>query len=119
MQVPAGPGHDRRVVIPGAAPRRKGPIVHATPSFRERLAPASSTASPSASPCDRHQGPRHDDLHGQRPARGHHRRRQTGKSHIVIDTILNMKDPRRASTRIGQKNSTVAQIVKTLETMAR
>ena len=51
--------------------------------------------------------------------------RQTGKTAIIIDTIINQKEINAAATRtkklyciyvaIGQKRSTVAQIVKTLE----
>ena len=52
--------------------------------------------------------------------------RQTGKSAICVDAMLNQREPNRAATddagkmfciyvAIGQKRSTVAQIVKTLE----
>jgi len=119
MQVPAGPAMIGRVVNPLGQPLDgKGPISTDTFMFVERLAPGVVDRQPVREPLQT--GIKAIDAmipigRGQRELIIGDR--QTGKTIIVIDTILNMKnsDVVCIYVAIGQKNSTVAQIVKTLE----
>jgi len=119
MQVPAGPAMIGRVVDPLGKPLDgKGPIKTDTFMFVERLAPGVVERLPVREPLQTGikaivaivpigRGQR-ELIIGDR---------QTGKTIIVIDTILNQKnsDVICIYVAIGQKNSTVAQIVQTLE----
>jgi F-type H+-transporting ATPase subunit alpha len=119
MQVPAGPAMIGRVVNPLGQPLDdKGPVVTDINMFVERLAPGVVDRQPVREPLQT--GIKAIDTmipigRGQRELIIGDR--QTGKTAIVIDTILNMKgsDVVCIYVAIGQKNSTVAQIVKTLE----
>jgi F-type H+-transporting ATPase subunit alpha len=119
MQVPAGPAMIGRVVNPLGQPLDgKGPIKTDTYMFVERLAPGVVDRVPVREPLQT--GIKAIDAmiplgRGQRELIIGDR--QTGKTIIVIDTILNQKDSGVICiyVAIGQKNSTVAQIVKTLE----
>src|SRR5512136_47570 len=119
MQVPAGPAMIGRVVNPLGQPLDgKGPITTDTFMFVERLAPGVVDRQPVREPLQT--GIKAIDAmipigRGQRELIIGDR--QTGKTVIVIDTILNMKnsDVVCIYVAIGQKNSTVAQTVKTLE----
>ena len=119
MQVPAGPAMIGRVVNPLGQPLDgKGPVTTDTYMFVERLAPGVIDRQPVREPLQT--GIKAIDTmipigRGQRELIIGDR--QTGKTVIVIDTILNLKDSDVVCiyVAIGQKNSTVAQIVKTLE----
>ncbi len=119
MQVPAGPAMIGRVVNPLGQPLDgKGPIKTDTFMFVERLAPGVVDRIPVREPLQT--GIKAIDAmiplgRGQRELIIGDR--QTGKTMIVIDTILNQKESGVVCiyVAIGQKNSTVAQIVKTLE----
>jgi F-type H+/Na+-transporting ATPase subunit alpha len=119
MQVPAGPAMIGRVVNPLGQPLDgKGPVTTDTYMFVERLAPGVIDRQPVREPLQT--GIKAIDTmipigRGQRELIIGDR--QTGKTVIVIDTILNLKssDVVCIYVAIGQKNSTVAQIVKTLE----
>jgi F-type H+/Na+-transporting ATPase subunit alpha len=119
MQVPAGPAMIGRVVDPLGKPLDgKGPIKTDTFMFVERLAPGVVERLPVREPLQ--SGIKAIDAivpigRGQRELIIGDR--QTGKTVIVIDTILNQKssDVVCIYVAIGQKNSTIAQIVKTLE----
>jgi F-type H+-transporting ATPase subunit alpha len=119
MQVPAGPAMIGRVVNPLGQPLDgKGPITTETYMFVERLAPGVVDRQPVREPLQT--GIKAIDTmipigRGQRELIIGDR--QTGKTVIVIDTILNLKnsDVVCVYVAIGQKNSTIAQIVKTLE----
>jgi F-type H+/Na+-transporting ATPase subunit alpha len=119
MQVPAGPAMIGRVVNPLGQPLDdKGPVVTDINMFVERLAPGVVDRQPVREPLQT--GIKAIDTmipigRGQRELIIGDR--QTGKTAIVIDTILNLKgsDVVCIYVAIGQKNSTVAQIVKTLE----
>ena len=119
MQVPAGPALIGRVVNPLGHPLDdKGPIETDTHMFVERLAPGVVDRLPVREPLQT--GIKAIDAivpigRGQRELIIGDR--QTGKTTIVLDTILNQKnsDVVCIYVAIGQKNSTVAQIVKTLE----
>ncbi len=119
MQVPAGPAMIGRVVDPLGQPLDgKGPIKTDTFMFVERLAPGVVERLPVREPLQT--GIKAIDAivpigRGQRELIIGDR--QTGKTVIVIDTILNQKssDVVCIYVAIGQKNSTIAQIVKTLE----
>ena len=119
MQVPAGPALIGRVVNPLGHPLDdKGPIKTDTHMFVERLAPGVVDRLPVREPLQT--GIKAIDAivpigRGQRELIIGDR--QTGKTTIVLDTILNQKnsDVVCIYVAIGQKNSTVAQIVKTLE----
>ena len=96
----------------------KGPI--ATDEFQpiERIAPAWSTGSRCASRCR----PGIKAIDGMMPiGRGQRELiigdRQTGKTAVAVDTILNQKDTGVICiyVAIGQKQSTIAQVVRTLE----
>ena len=119
MQVPAGPALIGRVVNPLGQPLDgKGPIVTDTHMFVERLAPGVVDRQPVREPLQT--GIKAIDTmipigRGQRELIIGDR--QTGKTVIVIDTILNLKgsDVVCIYVAIGQKNSTIAQTVKVLE----
>ncbi len=119
MQVPAGPAMIGRVVNPLGQPLDgKGPIKTDTYMLVERLAPGVVDRLPVREPLQT--GIKAIDAmipigRGQRELIIGDR--QTGKTMIVIDTILNQKnsDVICVYVAIGQKNSTVAQIIKTLE----
>jgi F-type H+-transporting ATPase subunit alpha len=119
MEVPAGPALVGRVVDPLGKPLDgKGPIRTDTFMAVERLAPGVVERLPVREPLQT--GIKAIDAmipigRGQRELIIGDR--QTGKTVIVIDTILNQKTAGVICiyVAIGQKNSTVAQIVKTLE----
>jgi F-type H+-transporting ATPase subunit alpha len=119
MEVPAGPALVGRVVDPLGKPLDgKGPIRTDTFMAVERLAPGVVERLPVREPLQT--GIKAIDAmipigRGQRELIIGDR--QTGKTVIVIDTILNQKAAGVICiyVAIGQKNSTVAQIVKTLE----
>src|SRR5512136_1358642 len=119
MQVPAGPAMIGRVVNPLGQPLDgKGPVKTDISMHVERLAPGVVDRQPVREPLQT--GIKAIDAmipigRGQRELIIGDR--QTGKTIIVIDTILNLKnsDVVCIYVAIGQKNSTVAQIVKTLE----
>jgi len=119
MEVPAGPALVGRVVNPLGLPLDgKGPIRAETFMAVERLAPGVVERLPVREPLQT--GIKAIDAmipigRGQRELIIGDR--QTGKTIIVIDTILNQKTSGVICiyVAIGQKNSTVAQIVKTLE----
>jgi F-type H+-transporting ATPase subunit alpha len=119
MQVPAGPALVGRVVNPLGQPLDdKGPIKTDTHMFVERIAPGVVERLPVREPLQT--GIKAIDAivpigRGQRELIIGDR--QTGKTIIVLDTILNQKNSDIVCiyVAIGQKNSTVAQIIKTLE----
>jgi F-type H+-transporting ATPase subunit alpha len=119
MQVPAGPAMVGRVVNPLGQPLDgKGPIKTETHMFVERLAPGVVERLPVREPLQT--GIKAIDAivpigRGQRELIIGDR--QTGKTIIVLDTILNQKSSGVVCiyVAIGQKNSTIAQIIKTLE----
>jgi len=119
MQVPAGPALVGRVVNPLGQPLDgKGPVKSETSMFVERLAPGVVERRPVREPLQT--GIKAIDAivpigRGQRELIIGDR--QTGKTVIVVDTILNQKrsDVICIYVAIGQKNSTIAQLVKTLE----
>ncbi|MEN6559371.1 MAG: F0F1 ATP synthase subunit alpha [Acidobacteriota bacterium] len=119
MQVPAGPALVGRVIDPLGQPLDgKGPIVSDTHMFVERLAPGVVDRQPVREPLQT--GIKAIDAmipigRGQRELIIGDR--QTGKTIIVIDTILNQKASGVICiyVAIGQKNSTIAQLVKSLE----
>ncbi|MFO7733730.1 MAG: F0F1 ATP synthase subunit alpha [Candidatus Aminicenantes bacterium] len=119
MQVPAGPAMIGRVVNPLGQPLDgKGPVKTDISLHVERLAPGVVDRQPVREPLQT--GIKAIDTmipigRGQRELIIGDR--QTGKTAIVIDTILNLKgsDVVCIYVAIGQKNSTVAQIIKILE----
>jgi len=119
MQVPAGPALIGRVVNPLGLPLDgKGPIVTDTYMFIERLAPGVVDRLPVREPLQT--GIKAVDAmipigRGQRELIIGDR--QTGKTAIVLDTIINQKDKDVICiyVAIGQKQSTIAQIIKILE----
>jgi F-type H+-transporting ATPase subunit alpha len=119
MQVPSGPGLIGRVVNPLGQPLdEKGPVRSEVFMNIERLAPGVVDRRPVREPLQT--GIKAIDTmipigRGQRELIIGDR--QTGKSAIILDTILNQKgaDVICVYVAIGQKNSTVAQFVKTLE----
>ncbi len=119
MQVPAGPAMVGRIVNPLGHPLDgKGPVKSDVNVHVERLAPGVVDRQPVREPLQT--GIKAIDTmipigRGQRELIIGDR--QTGKTAIVIDTILNLKgsDVVCIYVAIGQKNSTIAQIVKTLE----
>jgi F-type H+/Na+-transporting ATPase subunit alpha len=119
MQVPAGPAMVGRIVNPLGHPLDgKGPVKTDVSVHVERLAPGVVDRQPVREPLQT--GIKAIDTmipigRGQRELIIGDR--QTGKTAIVIDTILNLKgsDVVCIYVAIGQKNSTIAQIVKTLE----
>jgi F-type H+-transporting ATPase subunit alpha len=119
MEVPAGPALVGRVVNPLGQPLDgKGPIKTDIFMAIERLAPGVVERLPVREPLQT--GIKAIDAmipigRGQRELIIGDR--QTGKTIIATDTILNQKDSGVICiyVAIGQKNSTVAQLVKTLE----
>ncbi len=119
MSVPCGKGLIGRVVDPLGNPSDgKGPIVADTYNPIERLAPGVVDRQPVKEPLQT--GLKAIDAmipigRGQRELIIGDR--QTGKTAVAIDTILNQKggDVICIYVAIGQKRSTVAQVVKTLE----
>src|SRR5438105_4690792 len=119
MSVPVGPGMVGRVVNPLGVPiDGKGPINAAEYYGIERIAPGVVDRKPVKEPLQT--GLKAIDSmipigRGQRELIIGDR--QTGKTAIAIDTIINQKDSGVICiyVAIGQKRSTVAQVVKTLE----
>ncbi|HET8798991.1 MAG TPA: F0F1 ATP synthase subunit alpha [Thermoanaerobaculia bacterium] len=119
MSVPVGPGMVGRVVDPLGHPLDgKGPITAAEYYPIERLAPGVIDRKPVKEPLQT--GLKAIDAmipigRGQRELIIGDR--QTGKTAVAIDTIINQKgkDVICVYVAIGQKKSTVAQVVKTLE----
>jgi F-type H+-transporting ATPase subunit alpha len=119
MQVPSGPAMIGRVVNPLGLPLdEKGPVKTETFMVVERLAPGVVDRMPVKEPLQT--GIKAIDSmipigRGQRELIIGDR--QTGKTAIAIDTILNQKgkDVICIYVAIGQKNSTVAYSVKVLE----
>jgi F-type H+/Na+-transporting ATPase subunit alpha len=119
LEVPAGPALIGRVVDPLGNPLDgKGPIKTDIHQVVERLAPGVVDRLPVREPLQT--GIKAIDAmipigRGQRELIIGDR--QTGKSAIIVDTIINQKDTGVICIyiAIGQKNSTVAQFIKTLE----
>ena len=119
IQVPAGPALIGRVVNPLGIPLdEKGPIKTDTYMAVERLAPGVVDRMPVNEPLQT--GIKAIDAmipigRGQRELIIGDR--QTGKTAIAIDTIINQKDKDVICVyvAIGQKNSTVAYVIKVLE----
>ena len=119
MQVPSGPSMIGRVVNPLGIPLdEKGPIQSETFMVVERLAPGVVDRMPVKEPLQT--GIKAIDSmipigRGQRELIIGDR--QTGKTAIAIDTIINQKgkDVICIYVAIGQKNSTIAYLVKVLE----
>jgi F-type H+-transporting ATPase subunit alpha len=119
MEVPSGPALVGRVVDPLGKPLDgKGPIKTDIYQVIERLAPGVVDRLPVREPLQT--GIKAIDAmipigRGQRELIIGDR--QTGKSIIVMDTIISQKDTGVICiyVAIGQKNSTVAQFIKTLE----
>ncbi|MFH1965972.1 MAG: F0F1 ATP synthase subunit alpha, partial [Acidobacteriota bacterium] len=119
MEVPVGPGLLGRVVDTLGQPQDdKGPIEAAEYFPVERIAPGVIDRQPVSEPLQT--GLKAIDSmipigRGQRELIIGDR--QTGKSAIAIDTIINQKDTDVICiyVAIGQKRSTVARVVKTLE----
>ncbi len=119
MSVPVGEAHDRpRGERAGRAHRRQGPHPHRQFNPIERLAPGVVDRQPVKEPMQT--GIKAIDAmipigRGQRELIIGDR--QTGKTAIALDTIINQKggDMICIYVAIGQKRSTVAQVVKTLE----
>src|SRR6266536_839037 len=119
MSVPVGPGMVGRVVNPLGVPiDGKGPIQAAEYYGIERIAPGVVDRKPVKEPLQT--GLKAIDAmipigRGQRELIIGDR--QTGKTAIAVDTIINQKGQGVICiyVAIGQKKSTVAQVVKTLE----
>jgi len=119
LEVPAGPALIGRVVDPLGQPLdNKGPIKTDISMLVERLAPGVVERMPVREPLQT--GIKAIDSmipigRGQRELIIGDR--QTGKTAIVVDTILSQKNSGVICiyVAIGQKNSTVAQVVKSLE----
>ncbi|MDH4196675.1 MAG: F0F1 ATP synthase subunit alpha [Candidatus Aminicenantes bacterium] len=119
MQVPAGPALIGRVVDPLGLPLDgKGPVKAEASMFVERLAPGVVERLPVREPLQT--GIKAIDVmipigRGQRELIIGDR--QTGKTAIAVDTILNQRNSGVVCiyVAVGQKSSTVAQVVKTLE----
>ncbi|TET70697.1 MAG: F0F1 ATP synthase subunit alpha [Candidatus Aminicenantes bacterium] len=119
MQVPAGPALIGRVVNPLGKPLdEKGPIKTDINMVVERLAPGVVDRLPVKKPLQT--GIKAIDTmipigRGQRELIIGDR--QTGKTAIAIDTIINQKgkDVVCVYVAIGQKNSTIAYVIKVLE----
>jgi F-type H+-transporting ATPase subunit alpha len=119
MQVPAGEAMLGRVVDPLGQPvDGKGPIQTTATMNIERIAPGVVDRQPVTEPMQTGL----KTIDSMTPiGRGQRELiigdRQTGKTAIVLDTIINQKgkDLICIYVAIGQKQSTVAQVVKTLE----
>ena len=102
----------------GSRSTAKGPIAHDNSIALERLAPGVVDRQPVKQPLQT--GIKAIDAHGAdrpRPARADHRRPADRQDTVALDTIINQKggDVICIYVAIGQKRSTVAQVVKTLE----
>ncbi len=119
MEVPIGEGLVGRVVNPLGLPQDgKGPLPTETTGTLERIAPGVVDRQPVKEPLQT--GIKAIDAmipigRGQRELIIGDR--QTGKTAIAIDAILNQKDSGVICiyVAIGQKRSTIAQVVKTLQ----
>ena len=119
MEVPVGPGLVGRVVDPLGRPiDGKGPIEAADNYPMERIAPGVIDRQPVSEPMQT--GIKSIDAmipigRGQRELIIGDR--QTGKTAVAVDTIINQKgkDVICVYVAVGQKRSTVAQVVQTLE----
>jgi F-type H+-transporting ATPase subunit alpha len=119
LQVPVGPALIGRVVNPLGQPvDGKGPIATSESNPIERTAPGVVRRQPVKEPVQT--GLKAID--GMIPiGRGQRELiigdRQTGKTAIAVDTIINQKGKNMVCiyVAIGQKRSTIAQVVKTLE----
>jgi F-type H+-transporting ATPase subunit alpha len=119
MQVPVGEGLVGRVVDPLGQPQDgKGPVPTDHTGILERIAPGVVERQPVKEPLQTGL----KSIDGMIPiGRGQRELiigdRQTGKTAIAIDAILNQKDSGVICiyVAIGQKRSTIAQVVKTLE----
>ncbi len=119
LRVPAGPTLIGRVIDPLGNPLdEKGPIKTDKFMFVERLAPGVVERMPVREPLQT--GIKAIDAmipigRGQRELIIGDR--QTGKTTIVVDTVLNQKNTGVICiyVAVGQKNSTVAQIIKSLQ----
>ena len=118
MSVPVGDALVGRVVDPLGRPTDgKGPILTETYNPIERLAPGVVDRQPVCEPLQTGLKPIDSMIpigRGQRELIIGDR--QTGKTAIVMDTILNQKNENVICiyVAIGQKRSTIAQVVKTL-----
>jgi F-type H+-transporting ATPase subunit alpha len=119
MQVPVGEELIGRVVDPLGQPQDgKGPVATDATGILDRIAPGVVERQPVKEPLQTGL----KSIDGMIPiGRGQRELiigdRQTGKTAIAIDTILNQKDSGVICiyVAIGQKRSTIAQVVKTLE----
>jgi len=119
MQVPVGEELIGRVVDPLGQPQDgKGPVATDVTGILDRIAPGVVERQPVKEPLQTGL----KSIDGMIPiGRGQRELiigdRQTGKTAIAIDTILNQKDSGVICiyVAIGQKRSTIAQVVKTLE----
>jgi len=119
MQVPAGPALIGRIINPlGMALDEKGPIKSNITMAVERLAPGVVDRLPVKEPLQTGIKP----IDAMIPiGRGQRELiigdRQTGKTAIAVDTIINQKGKNVICiyVAIGQKNSTIAYIIKVLE----
>ncbi len=119
MEVPIGQGLIGRVVDPLGQPQDgKGPVATDQTGILERIAPGVVERQPVKEPLQTGL----KSIDGMIPiGRGQRELiigdRQTGKTAIAIDTILNQKESGVICVyvAIGQKRSTIAQVVKTLE----
>ncbi len=119
IQVPSGPGMIGRVVDPLGRPLdEKGPIESENQMNIERLAPGVIERMPVKEPLQTGLV----SIDSMIPiGRGQRELiigdRQTGKTAIAVDTIINQKgkDVTCIYVAIGQKNSTIAYIIKALE----
>ena len=119
MQVPAGEAMLGRVVDPLGTPLDgKGPIQTQTTMNLERIAPGVVHRQPVSEPLQTGL----KTIDSMTPiGRGQRELiigdRQTGKTAIALDTIINQKEHGVISiyVAVGQKQSTIAQVVKTLE----
>ncbi len=119
MEVPIGKSLIGRVVDPLGQPQDgKGPVATDQTGILERIAPGVVERQPVKEPLQTGL----KSIDGMIPiGRGQRELiigdRQTGKTAIAIDTILNQKESGVICVyvAIGQKRSTIAQVVKTLE----
>ena len=93
MRVPVGEALIGRVVDPlgNAARRRPADRDDRVPAARVQGARRRRPPAGEGAAADRPQGDRRDDPDRPRPARADHRRPQTGKTAVAIDTIINQK----------------------------
>ncbi len=93
MRVPVGEGLIGRVVDPLGNPLDGGPAIEADEDPAARVQGARRRRPPAGegAAADRPQGDRRADPDRPRTARADHRRPQTGKTAVAIDTIINQK----------------------------